>query len=142
MKQSYECIIVGPSLPEITNVFGNDNKTERDILVGFACGHVQHLECLINADSLAHDGDGDINGNVRNRTPENAKQLYAQLKSGMAGSGTGIGRSGTGNDYSNISENDGFGGVRSVGAKVAHAHVVGSLVKAGCRVCQGRVEDE
>ena len=125
-------------MTEITNVSDNDNKTERDILVGFVCGHVQHLECLINADSLTDDGDSDVHGSVRNRTPENAKQLYAQLKSGMAGAG----RSGPGNDFSNISGSEGFGGVRSVGAKVAHAHVVGSLVKAGCQVCQGRAEDE
>lgn len=32
-------------------------------------------------------------------------------------------------------EADGYGG-RSVGGKVAHAHVIGNVVKGGCMVCQ------
>lgn len=32
-------------------------------------------------------------------------------------------------------DDEGGGGGRSVGAKVAHAHVIGNVVKGGCQRC-------
>ena len=58
------------------------------------------------------------------------KRLYEQLTAGInAAAGYG-------------SANEGMSGVRSVGAKVAHAHVVSNFVRAGCRICRRRRDDE
>ena len=110
---------------------------ERDILVGFACGHVQHLGCLVNADVYKHDRDGTGNNNSSDdssRNAENTKRLYAQLRSSMDGSGNANTAYGSGSDSAS--------GVRSVGAKVAHAHVVGSFVRAGCRICRSKEDGD
>jgi hypothetical protein len=62
----------------------------RDTLVGFACGHVFHLSCLLPKTTLANDAA-------------------------------------EGGEWS-----------RSVGAKVAHAHVIKGAVGQGCVVCRER----
>ncbi|KAF2752252.1 vacuolar assembly protein-like protein [Sporormia fimetaria CBS 119925] len=78
----------------------------RDTLVGFACGHVFHLSCLLPKTSVS---------------PEVASLLLKQLK-GDVGEGGGWGR--------------------SVGAKVAHAHLIRRAVGGGCVACKAGVEVE
>ncbi|KAK5107428.1 hypothetical protein LTR62_001289 [Meristemomyces frigidus] len=80
--------------------FGDDEKLP---LIGFACGHVYHLPCLLRANPATSDEDS-------------IDRLLGQL------------------GYQNSSEDSGIGG-RSVGAKVAHAHVIKNVVKGGCRHC-------
>ncbi|ORY15895.1 vacuolar assembly protein-like protein [Clohesyomyces aquaticus] len=75
----------------------------RDTLVGFACGHVFHLSCLLPKTSASASV---------------AAQLQAQLASDAQDGG-------------------GFSG-RSVGGKVAHAHVIRNAVGKGCVVCRER----
>ncbi|TID14298.1 Vacuolar protein sorting-associated protein 41-like protein [Venturia nashicola] len=75
---------------------------ERESLIGFACGHIYHLSCLLDAIT-----DPD--------TIATAERLKKQLKTDEA------------------LEDAGF--TRSVGAKVAHAHVLRSIVGEGCKVC-------
>lgn len=70
----------------------------RDTLVGFACGHVFHLSCLLPKTSAS-------------------ASVAATLLREVAGE-------------------EGTGWVRSVGAKVAHAHVVKRAVGRGCVVCR------
>ncbi|KAF2130135.1 vacuolar assembly protein-like protein [Dothidotthia symphoricarpi CBS 119687] len=77
----------------------------RDTLVGFACGHVFHLSCLLPKTSASASV---------------ATTLQQQLANDAMDSG---GR------WS-----------RSVGAKVAHAHVIKSAVGRGCVVCRERDE--
>jgi hypothetical protein len=77
----------------------------RDTLVGFACGHVFHLSCLLPKTSV---------------TPEVAKLLQQQL----AGDPREAYWS------------------RSVGAKVAHAHLIRRAVGSGCVVCNARESGE
>ena len=83
---------------------------------------------------------GHSNNNNNNSTSsssknaETARRLYQQLKSSMTGAGSASSGYGFGLD--------GASGVRSVGAKVAHAHVVGSFVRAGCRACRVREESD
>ncbi|KAK4497025.1 hypothetical protein PRZ48_011474 [Zasmidium cellare] len=78
------------------------HEEEKEPLIGFACGHVYHLSCLLNA-------------NPDTRDSEEAEALLDQMGKG--------------------SEEDGYGG-RSVGGKVAHAHVIKNVVKGGCVVCE------
>ena len=73
----------------------------RDTLVGFACGHVFHLTCLLPKTSASASV---------------AAGLQQQLAADAQESG---GR-----------------WTRSVGAKVAHAHVIKSAVGRGCVVCR------
>lgn len=75
----------------------------RDTLVGFACGHVFHLSCLLPKTSASASV---------------AAGLQQQLASDAQESG---GR-----------------WTRSVGAKVAHAHVIKKAVGRGCVVCRER----
>ena len=83
----------------------------RDTLVGFACGHVFHLGCLLPKTSAS---------------AAVAANLQQQLARDALESGGGGGR------WS-----------RSVGAKVAHAHVIKSAVGRGCVVCrEGEVVGE
>lgn len=92
----------------------------------------------MNADSSRHErNDAAYSNNIGGRNAETTKRVYAQLMSSMTGAGNP--RSGYGSGLDGAAGN---GGVRSVGAKVAHAHVVGSLVRAGCRVCRGRGESD
>ncbi|KAL5408660.1 hypothetical protein PMIN03_006427 [Paraphaeosphaeria minitans] len=74
----------------------------RDTLVGFACGHVFHLSCLLPKTSASASV---------------AATLQQQLASDVE---------------------DGGRWTRSVGAKVAHAHVIKRAVGAGCVVCRER----
>ncbi len=76
--------------------------TEKEPLIGFACGHVYHLSCLLRSTPETSD-------------PDTIAQLLAQLGKGA-------------------DDETGYTG-RSVGQKVAHAHIVKGLVKGGCRHC-------
>ena len=76
----------------------------RDTLVGFACGHVFHLGCLLPKTSAS----AAVAANLQQQLARDA------LESG-------------GGRWS-----------RSVGAKVAHAHVIKSAVGRGCVVCRER----
>lgn len=81
----------------------------RDTLVGFACGHVFHLSCLLPKTSAS-------------------ASVAATLQKRLA---------------ADAQEGSGYWG-RSVGAKVAHAHVIKSAVGRGCVVCREKermVED-
>jgi hypothetical protein len=84
------------------------HEDEKETLIGFACGHVYHLSCLLRANPATND-------------PELIKQLLDQLSSG------------------NDSADEGYSG-RSVGMKVAHAHIIRNVVKGGCQFCI-KVED-
>jgi hypothetical protein len=75
----------------------------RDTLVGFACGHVFHLSCLLPKTSAS-------------------ASVAATLQQQLA---------------SDAMENEGRWS-RSVGAKVAHAHVIKSAIGRGCVVCRER----
>lgn len=79
---------------------------EKETLIGFACGHVYHLSCLL---STTPD---DSNAAA-------AERLQAQLAADADDTG-----------YSS----------RSVGAKVAHAHIIRKAIKGGCPVCGKVVE--
>ncbi|KAK3679105.1 Vacuolar protein sorting-associated protein 41, partial [Vermiconidia calcicola] len=81
-----------------SEAFSEDDK---EPLIGFACGHVYHLSCLLKANPETADA-GTI------------ERLLGQLGNGNS--------------------DDGYTG-RSVGAKVAHAHVIRNVVKGGCRHC-------
>ncbi|KAK3718742.1 Vacuolar protein sorting-associated protein 41 [Vermiconidia calcicola] len=81
-----------------SEVFSEDDK---EPLIGFACGHVYHLSCLLKANPETADAD-------------TIERLLSQLGNGNS--------------------DDGYTG-RSVGAKVAHAHVIKNVVKGGCRHC-------
>ncbi|KAM0717041.1 hypothetical protein Q7P37_006893 [Cladosporium fusiforme] len=74
-------------------------------LIGFACGHVYHLPCLLRANPDTAD-DGTV------------ERLMTQLGYGNAAA----------------SDSTVYTG-RSVGGKVAHAHVVRNVVEGGCRCC-------
>jgi hypothetical protein len=73
---------------------------EKDILIGFACGHVYHLSCII-----ATIDDPAI--------AETAKRLQTQV----------------------AADADDQSDTRSVGAKVAHAHILKSVISHGCTAC-------
>lgn len=75
----------------------------RDTLVGFACGHVFHLSCLLPKTSAS-------------------ASVAATLQQQLA---------------SDALEGEGRWS-RSVGAKVAHAHVIKSAIGRGCVVCRER----
>jgi len=82
----------------------------RDTLVGFACGHVFHLSCLLPKTSASASVAATLQQQLANDA----------LESGGRWS-------------------------RSVGAKVAHAHVIKSAIGRGCVVCrerEGMVGDE
>ena len=83
-------------------------EDEKQTLIGFACGHVYHLSCLLKANPATND-------------PVKIEQLLEQL--GSANDGADEGYSG-----------------RSVGAKVAHAHIIRNVVQGGCQHCV-KVED-
>lgn len=79
---------------------------ERETLIGFACGHVYHLSCLLSTTS-------------DDSTAAAAERLQAQLAADA--------------------DDTGYTG-RSVGAKVAHAHIIRNAIKGGCPVC-GKVDE-
>ncbi|KAF2470321.1 uncharacterized protein BDR25DRAFT_287181 [Lindgomyces ingoldianus] len=75
----------------------------RDTLVGFACGHVFHLSCLLPKTSAS-------------------ASVVATLQARPA---------------ADAQEGGGYEG-RSVGAKVAHAHLIRRAIGKGCVVCRER----
>ncbi|KAF2728266.1 hypothetical protein EJ04DRAFT_581471 [Polyplosphaeria fusca] len=88
---------------EEEEVTGGPIPLSRDTLVGFACGHVFHLSCLLPKTSAS-------------------ASVAAQLQETLA---------------RDAADGGGYWG-RSVGAKVAHAHVIRSAVGRGCVVCRER----
>ncbi|KAI7458237.1 WD domain-containing protein [Hortaea werneckii] len=78
------------------------SEEEREPLIGFACGHVYHLTCILRANPDTDDED-------------KIDRLLDQLGRGDS----------DGENYSG----------RSVGAKVAHAHIIKNVVQGGCRHC-------
>ncbi|KAF2758213.1 hypothetical protein EJ05DRAFT_452890 [Pseudovirgaria hyperparasitica] len=82
-------------------------ENETDTLIGFACGHVYHLTCLL--DQLPGSS----------ATAEAAQAMQQRLAASV--------------DADDISFSS-----RSVGAKVAHAHIIRSVVREGCPVCKGK----
>ncbi|KAF2774100.1 hypothetical protein EJ03DRAFT_370911 [Teratosphaeria nubilosa] len=95
------------------------HEEEKQPLIGFACGHVYHLCCLLRA---ANPDDS--------KNEERIERLMRQLGY---------------DDDDDDDDDDGGGGggggggsgevTRTVGAKVAHAHVIRNVVEGGCRVC-------
>jgi hypothetical protein len=88
--------------PDEDDITDGPIPKSRDTLVGFACGHVFHLSCLLPKTSAS---------------ASMAATLQARLANDAA-------------------EGSGWG--RSVGAKVAHAHVIKNAVGQGCVVCRER----
>lgn len=87
---------------------------EKETLIGFTCGHVFHLSCLL---SKAREGDEDPNAAVA-VAEQLQKTLAKEMESGDAGF------------------------TRSVGAKVAHSRIIGSAIgSAGCPFCKQGNED-
>ncbi|KAF1808378.1 hypothetical protein P152DRAFT_477408 [Eremomyces bilateralis CBS 781.70] len=95
---------------ECGRVFHEDDY---ETLLGFACGHVYHLSCMLktfpssNPDSIAA-----------------AERLQARLAVDAA----------TGNEF--------IESTRSVGAKVAHAHIIRAAVQNGCTLCRAVDDDD
>jgi hypothetical protein len=83
----------------------NPISPSRDTLVGFACGHVYHLSCLLPKTSAS----ASVAATLQKRLARDAE------------------------------EDSGWG--RTVGAKVAHAHVIRSAIGRGCVVCVAREEE-
>lgn len=82
------------------------HEDEKETLLGFACGHVYHLSCLLAAHPDTRDS-------------AEGRELLRQLESSRT-----------------EDADDGLGG-RSVGAKVAHAHIIQNVLGAtGCAVCK------
>ena len=79
------------------------HEDEKETLIGFACGHVYHLSCLLRANRATNN-------------PDTIEDLLSQLSS------------------SNDGPDEGYYG-RSVGAKMAHAHIIRNVVKGGCQHC-------
>jgi hypothetical protein len=92
-----------PSEDQITN-----HLPETLPLLGFACGHVYHLPCLLRANPDTSDDT-----------------IVERLMSQLGYSSTGAAAD---------SDEPAYTG-RSVGGKVAHAHVVRNVVQGGCRCC-------
>lgn len=79
-------------------MIANSFQTEKETLIGFACGHVYHLSCLLDA-----AGSGS--------SASAASMLQAQFAE------------------------DADTSSRSVGGKVAHAHLIRNAISGGCPVC-------
>jgi hypothetical protein len=88
--------------PDEDDTMNGPVPKSRDTLVGFACGHVFHLSCLLPKTSAS-------------------ASMAATLQARLANDAV---------------EGGGWG--RSVGAKVAHAHVIKNAVGQGCVVCRER----
>jgi vacuolar protein sorting-associated protein 41 len=84
----------------------SSSPLEKEPLLGFACGHVYHLTCLLRANPDTDDED-------------TIERLLSQL---------GYSRD---SDADGTAAYTG----RSVGAKVAHAQVIKNIVQGGCRHC-------
>ncbi|KAF2148899.1 hypothetical protein K461DRAFT_231837 [Myriangium duriaei CBS 260.36] len=91
-------------------------KRKTDFLIGFACGHVFHLDCLldrIKASRQAHSLIDDMRAQTR-RDSDGSSDDNAEV---------------------------GFGALtRSVGPKISHAQVIRSAIGGGCPVCSGKEE--
>lgn len=85
---------------------------EREPLIGFACGHVYHLTCLLEARAA--------NDTVAGDSAAVAKRLAAQ--------------------YASDPDGQAYSTSRSVGAKVAHAHVIRNAIRGSCPVCSMKDE--
>ncbi|WPG97400.1 Hypothetical protein R9X50_00017500 [Acrodontium crateriforme] len=83
------------------------SEYETEPLIGFACGHVYHLSCLLRANPETSD-------------PTTIERLLGHLEYGKD---------------AESSEGDGSYAARSVRSKVAHAHVIQNVVEGGCRRC-------
>lgn len=104
-----------PSLLHPSNGRGTGTDApiaEKEPLLGFACGHVYHLSCLLRMDEATAD-------------PEVFDRVMSQLGYG------GAAADGEREEYTG----------RSVGAKVAHAHIIRNVVRGGCRRCPSIAED-
>ncbi|KAK3671428.1 Vacuolar protein sorting-associated protein 41 [Recurvomyces mirabilis] len=77
------------------------SEEEKFPLIGFACGHVYHLSCLLRANPDTAD-EKSIDRLIDQLGYDDREQSY---------------------------------GTRSVGAKVAHAHLINNVVKGGCQHC-------
>jgi hypothetical protein len=88
-------------------LFGEE---EKDTLIGFACGHVYHLSCLLDMIEKADSEMGEVVERLRNSLRR------------------------TGDDET--------GGGRSVGSKVANAHMIRGVVRAGCIRCRQNESEE
>ncbi|KAL9095492.1 MAG: hypothetical protein Q9165_002363 [Trypethelium subeluteriae] len=75
----------------------------KETLIGFACGHVYHLSCILDSSEGSKE-------NVRA-----AEDLQARFQADVEGTSS-----------------------RSVGAKVAHAHVIRRAIRHGCSLCLER----
>jgi hypothetical protein len=89
--------------PEEETITDSPLPLSRDTLVGFACGHVFHLSCLLPKTSAS----ASVAATLQQRLGNDAVE--------------------SGGRWS-----------RSVGAKVAHAHVIKNAVGRGCVVCRER----
>ena len=87
---------------EEDNIIDGPMPISRDTLVGFACGHVFHLSCLLPKTSASASVATTLQQTLANDAAERG------------------------------------GWSRSVGAKVAHAHVIKSAVGRGCVVCRDK----
>ena len=88
---------------------------EKETLIGFVCGHVYHLSCLL---SKARENDEDPNAAVAV-----AERLQSQLARDM--------------------ENDDGSFTRSVAAKTAHARIIGTAIgDVGCALCKKGNDDQ
>jgi hypothetical protein len=86
---------------------------EKQILLGFTCGHVYHLPCLIDAHPDTKDSS-------------EARAMLVQMED-------------VGADEDE--DGGGVGGARSVGAKVAHAQVIRNVLGSmGCARCKEMAE--
>ncbi|KAF2099932.1 hypothetical protein NA57DRAFT_75434 [Rhizodiscina lignyota] len=90
-------------------------EDEKETLIGFACGHVFHLSCLL---SKARENEEDPNAAVAV-----AERLQDQLAKDM--------------------DSDDGGFTRSVGAKTAHARIIGTAIgNIGCTFCHSRRSED
>ncbi|GIZ38153.1 hypothetical protein CKM354_000157600 [Cercospora kikuchii] len=80
------------------------HEDEKETLIGFACGHVYHLSCLLDANPDTH---------ATREAEDLLDEMHRAAEEG---------------------QDSGYSG-RSVGAKVAHAHIIGNVVKGGCQRC-------
>jgi len=86
-------------------------ETEEDTLIGFACGHVYHLSCLVSRIKTRNPDLAD----AAERMMNSIRRERAEDEGYPGGGGGGYGR--------------------SVGSKVAHAHIMRNVVGEGCVRC-------
>ena len=89
------------------------SQEEKETIIGFACGHVFHLSCLLER--------------IKERQPEMGDAVE-RLQNSLRRDGR--------------EQDEGYGGTRSVGSKVAHAHIIRQVVREGCVRCGKSDEEE